>query len=72
MGPVELVGWMILGGFLGFVSCSLALNALGILLNALGFHPPALGEQGGMAIFALFVMIGIAPPIVVFGRGRHR
>jgi hypothetical protein len=66
MGCVELSGWMIPGGWLGFVLCSLTANALEILLNACGFHPPALGEGAGVAIFGPFIMIGAAVPTIVY------
>jgi hypothetical protein len=65
MGPIELVGWMILGGWLGFVICSLALNAI---------PPPpwSLGVGAGMVIVALFIMTGAAVPIVIYCRGKKK
>ena len=72
MGCVELIGWMILGGWLGFVICSLTTNALEILLNALGTHPPSLGEGAGAGIFGLAILIGAAVPMVVYCRGKQR
>ena len=72
MGPVELIGWMILGGFLGVFVFSLATNALEILLRALGTHLPFLGWGASLEIFGLFIMIGAAVPIVVYCRGKRR
>jgi hypothetical protein len=65
MGCVELVGWMILGGWLGFVTCSLALNAI---------PPPPwpFGEGAGVAIFLLAIMLGAAAPVVVYCRGKGK
>jgi hypothetical protein len=65
MGPVELVGWMILGGWAGFVSCSL-------LLNAIPPPPWSLGGGAGILVFALFTIAGAAVPIVIYCRGRHQ
>jgi hypothetical protein len=72
MGPVELIGWMILGGFLGVFVFSLATNALEIRLHALGTHLPFLGWGAALEIFGLFIMIGAAVPIVVYCRGKQR
>jgi hypothetical protein len=65
MGCVELIGWMILGGWLGFVICALALNAI---------PPPPLpfGEGAGVIIFLLAIMIGAAVPVVVYCRRKHQ
>jgi hypothetical protein len=72
MGCVELIGWMILGGFLSVFVCSLATDGLEILLNALGFHPPSLDWGTGMAIMGLSIMTGAAVPVVVYCRGKQK
>src|SRR5437870_3537360 len=72
IGPVELIGWMILGGFFGVFVFSLTTNALDVLLHALGFHPPSLGWGAGLGIFGLFIMTGAAVPIVVYCRGKQK
>lgn len=70
MGPVELVGWMILGGWLGFVLCSLTTNGFELLLNALGGLPWSLGYGGGALVYFLFIGSGVAAPIVIYYRRK--
>ena len=62
MGPVELIGWMILGGCLGGVVCSLVVAATG----------PFADWGAGLEIFGLSIMIGAAVPIVVYCRGKQK
>ena len=59
MGCVELIGWMILGGFLGVSVFALVVAATG---------PPDFGI--GMLLYFLSIMIGAAVPIVVYCRGK--
>jgi hypothetical protein len=60
MGCVELVGWMILGGFLGGSVCGVVVAATG--------RPPDLGTAIGL--FYLSIMLGAAVPVVVYCRGK--
>lgn len=62
MGAVELVGWMIVGGFLGVFVCALVMIATG----------PAPDPGTGLDALALSIMIGAAVPIVVYCRGKQR
>ena len=61
MGCVELIGWMILGGFLGAAILSIAGNAI---------EGPPLDWGTGVALYFLSIVIGAAVPIVVFCRGK--
>jgi hypothetical protein len=70
MGCVELIGWMILGGFLGVVLLAVATNGLSLLLTAHGLHPVPLDLGGGLLVFFLSIVIGAAIPVVIFCRGK--
>jgi hypothetical protein len=60
MGCVELIGWMILGGFLGVFVLALVVAATG--------PPPDWGTS--VAVYFLSIVIGAAVPIVVYCRGK--
>jgi hypothetical protein len=68
MGCVELIGWMILGGFVGQFVCGLAIVSLA---KALGLPPWFLGFHTALLLFPLSIMIGAAVPIVVYCRGKQ-
>ena len=68
MGCVELIGWMMLGGFVGYFVCVLAIVSLA---KALGLPTWFLGFHGALLLFPLSIMIGAAVPIVVYCRGKQ-
>jgi hypothetical protein len=68
MGCVELIGWMILGGFLGVFVCTLAILSIA---KVLGLPPWFLGYGGAVFPLGLSIIIGAAVPIVVYCRGKQ-
>ncbi len=72
MGCIELIGWMILGGFLAVFVLAVTTNGLALLLIALGSHPLPLDLGGGILVFFLTIVIGAAAPIVVYCRGKWK
>jgi hypothetical protein len=69
MGCIELVGWMILGGFVGQFVCVLAIVSLA---KALGLPTWFLGYEGALLLIPVSIIIGAAVPIVVYCRGKQK